>query len=62
MCGYAGFLKMAGIDGCVFKTVEKVRAPVAEFKDRYNRRWRLEKLGFMSPIEARQTYAMRKAA
>jgi len=35
---------------------------VTEFRDRYNRHWRLEKLGFLSPIEARQSYAIRKAA
>ncbi len=55
-------LKEQAIHGRVFKNVEEVRAAVAEFKDRYNRHWRLEKLGFMSPYEARQAYAMRKAA
>jgi len=35
---------------------------VAEFKERYNRHWRLETMGFMSPLEVRQAYAMRKAA
>jgi hypothetical protein len=37
-----------------------VRAAVT--RDRYNRHWRLEKLGFMSPLEARQAYAMKKTA
>ena len=55
-------LKEQAIHGRVFKNVEEVRAAVTEFKDRYNRHWRLEKLGFMSPHEARQAYAMRKAA
>lgn len=55
-------LKEQAIHGRVFRNVEEVRAAVAEFKDRYNRHWRLEKLGFMSPLEARQAYAMRKAA
>ncbi len=45
-----------------FKNLEEVRAVVAEFKDRYNRHWRLERMGFMSPLEVRQAYAMRKAA
>ncbi|MEX3526654.1 MAG: hypothetical protein VB143_04295, partial [Burkholderia sp.] len=40
--------------GRVFRNLEEVRAAVVEFKDRYNRHWRLEKLGFMSPHEARQ--------
>jgi putative transposase len=55
-------LKEQAIHGRVFRNVEEVRAAVTEFKDRYNRHWRLEKLGFMSPHEARQAYAMRKAA
>ena len=55
-------LKEQAIYGRVFKNVEQVRAAVTDFKDRYNRHWRLEKLGFMSPHEARQAYAMRKAA
>ena len=55
-------LKEQAIHGRIFKNVEEVRATVTNFKDRYNRHWRLEKLGFMSPHEARQAYAMRKAA
>jgi hypothetical protein len=38
------------------------RAAVTDFKVRYNRHWRLEKPGFISPHEARQAHAMRKAA
>lgn len=55
-------MKEQAIHGRVFRNVEEVRAAVTAFKDRYNRHWRLEKLGFMSPLEARQAYAMRKAA
>ena len=55
-------LKEQAIHGRIFKNVEEVRAAVNAFKDLYNRHWRLEKLGFMSPLEARQAYAMRKAA
>jgi transposase InsO family protein len=55
-------LKEQVIHGRVFRNVEEVRAAVTAFKDRYNRHWRLEKLGFMSPHEARQAHAMRKAA
>ena len=55
-------LKEQVIYGRVFKNVEEVRVAVTEFRDRYNRHWRLEKLGFMSPLEARQAYAMREAA
>ena len=55
-------LKEQVIHGRVFRNLEEVRKAVTAFKDRYNRHWRLEKLGFMSPLEARQAYAMRKAA
>jgi len=55
-------LKEQAIHGRVFKNVEAVRAAVTEFKDRYNRHWRLEKPGFMSPLEARQAHAIGKAA
>lgn len=55
-------LKEQAIHGRVFRNLEEVRRAITEFKDRYNRLWRLEKLGFMSPLEARQSYAIRKAA
>jgi putative transposase len=55
-------LKEQVIHGRVFKNVDEVRAAVTAFKDLYNRHWRLEKLGFMSPLEARQAYALRTAA
>ena len=40
-------LKEQVFHGRVFKNLEEVRAAVAEFKERYNRHWRLEKMGFM---------------
>lgn len=55
-------LKEQTIHGRVFRNVEEVRAAVTAFKDLYNQHWRLEKLGFMSPLEARQAHALRKAA
>ncbi len=55
-------LKEQAIHGRIFRNVEEVRVAVTEFQQRYNRHWRLEKLGFMSPLEAPQAYAMRKAA
>ena len=36
--------------------IDKVRQAVLEFRDNYNRYWRLQKLGFMTPLEARQRY------
>lgn len=55
-------LKDQAILGRVFSNVEEVRAAVTEFKERYNRHWRLEKLGFRSPLEAQQAHASQKAA
>ena len=55
-------LKEQAIHGRIFRNLEEVRQAVTEFRDRYNRHWRLEKLGFMSPLEARQAYAIWKAA
>lgn len=55
-------LKEQTLHGRIFRNVEEVRQAVTEFRDRYNRHWRLEKLGFMSPLEARQSHAIQKAA
>lgn len=55
-------LKEQAVHGRLFRNLEEVRQAVTEFRDRYNRHWRLEKLGFMSPLEARQSYAIRKVA
>ncbi|MEX3527376.1 MAG: integrase core domain-containing protein, partial [Burkholderia sp.] len=52
-------LKEQAIHGRVFRNLEEVRAAVVEFKDRH---WRLEKLGFMSPHEARQAATLKEAA
>jgi putative transposase len=55
-------LKEQAIHGRIFRNLEEVRTAVVAFKDRYNRHWRLEKLGFMSPLEARQARLMKPAA
>lgn len=55
-------LKEQVFHGRIFKNLAEVRVAVTEFKERYNCHWRLEKMGFMSPREVRQAYAMRKAA
>jgi transposase InsO family protein len=55
-------MKEQVIHGRIFRNVEEVRIAVTAFRERYNHYWRLEKLGFMSPLEARQAYAMPKAA
>ncbi|MEX3582913.1 MAG: integrase core domain-containing protein [Burkholderia sp.] len=47
-------MKEQAIHERLFNNVEEVRAAAGAFKNRYNREWRLEKLGFKSPLEARQ--------
>ena len=49
-------LKEQVIYGRVFRNLDEVRQAVLEFRDNYNRYWRLEKLDFMTPLEARQRY------
>ncbi|MEX3583080.1 MAG: hypothetical protein VB137_11610 [Burkholderia sp.] len=47
-------MKEQAIQGRLFNNVEEVRAAAVAFKDRYNREWRLEKLVFKTPLEARK--------
>ena len=44
------------------KTIVVDHAAVAEFVERYNRCWRLEKLAHRTPLEAREEYELRQAA
>lgn len=55
-------LKEQVIHGRVFKTLEEVRQSVAAFVTRYNEEWRVEKLGFLTPREARDQWGRSKAA
>ena len=55
-------LKEQAIYGRVFRNIEEVRRAVGEFVERYNAHWRLEKLGFRTPQEARQAHALKQAA
>jgi len=55
-------LKEQVIHGRIFRNAEQVHAVITEFRDRYNHHWRLEKLGFKSPLEVRQSHALREAA
>ena len=54
--------KEQAIYGRVFRTLDEVRVAVAAFVERYNQRWRLEKLAYRTPIEAREEYDLRQAA
>lgn len=55
-------LKEQAIYGRVFRNLDDVRVAVAEFVEQYNQSWRLEKLGYQTPIGARERYELRHAA
>ncbi len=55
-------LKEQAIYGRVFRNIEEVRRAVAEFVERYNTHWRLEKLDFKTPYEVRQAAGLKQAA
>ena len=55
-------LKEQAVYGRVFQNLADVRDAVAEFVEHYNRCWRLEKLAYRTPLEAREEYELRHAA
>lgn len=55
-------LKEQLIHGRIYRTVEDLRAAVRCFVALYNQQWRIEKRGYLSPIEARAQYDFRHAA
>lgn len=55
-------LKEQAIHGRIFRTVDELRQAVGAFVETYNHHWRLEKLGFQTPIEARISHPLREAA
>lgn len=55
-------LKEQVIYGRNYRTVEEVRAAVADFMDRYNRLWLVEKLCYRSPRQAFEEYQLNMAA
>jgi transposase InsO family protein len=38
----------------VFQNVEELRCALAEFRERYNQRWIVQRLGYLTPAQARQ--------
>lgn len=50
-------LREQALAGRIFRNLEEVRTAVAEFVERYNQHWRLEKLGYLSPVMARLAHA-----
>ena len=55
-------LKEQATHGRIFQNLKEVRAAVTAFVERYNTTWRLEKLGYHTPIEAREAHELRRAA
>jgi len=55
-------LKEQAIYGRTFQNLEAVRQAVADFVERYNREWRIEKNGFRTPYEMRALHALPEAA
>lgn len=46
-----------------FQDLDELQAALREFRDRYNREWLIERLGFQSPRQARQCFlALQQAA
>ena len=55
-------LKEQIIHGRTYRNVEELRSAVRRFVELYNREWRIEKRGYLSPIEAREQHGLRRAA
>lgn len=55
-------LKEQILHGRTFRNMEEVREAVRQFVELYNTKWLLEKLGYQSPLEARQNYHTQKGA
>ena len=53
-------LKEQAIHGRIFQNLKEVRAAVTAFVERYNTTWRLEKLGYHTPIEAREAHELHR--
>lgn len=45
-----------------FSTIEELRQALLAFKETYNREWLIARLGYRSPMQARQAFAVRPAA
>jgi len=49
-------LKEQIIYGRVYETIEDLKVAVDKFIKLYNQEWRIERLGFLSPKQARENY------
>ena len=45
-----------------FEDVEQLRQALLAFKETYNREWLIERLGYRSPAQVRQAFAVSSAA
>lgn len=45
-----------------FTTIEELRQALLTFKETYNREWLIERLGYRSPAQVRQAFAVKPAA
>jgi transposase InsO family protein len=43
-----------GISKIQLQNVEELRRALAEFRERYNQRWIVQRLGYLTPAQARQ--------
>ena len=50
------------VHGRVYTNVGELREAIARFVPLYNSKWRVEKLGYMTPLEAREGYGQQSAA
>ena len=48
--------------GQVFQNVEELRCALAEFRERYNQRWIVQRLGYLTRTQARQQLVALEAA
>jgi putative transposase len=55
-------IKEQAIHGRIFRNLEEVRTAVRNFVELYNAEWMIEKLGYLSPAQAREAFLYGEAA
>ena len=45
-----------------FDTIEELRQPLFDFKERFNRHWLMQRYGYITPAEVRAQYQPAKEA
>jgi transposase InsO family protein len=59
---FLGIVREQVLNGRIFRNIEEVRHAMAEFVERFNSQWIVEKLNFLSPAAARSSRALAEAA